>query len=134
MRREVPATSTTVLVVEDEALVRQMIAEELRDAGFHVLEADDGEAASTLLAAGGVVDVLFTDIRLPGPLDGWAVARLARALRATLPVIYATGYTVDRSAEVPGAIFLHKPYLPSEVVATIGRLLDAGREVARKAG
>ena len=69
------------------------------------------------------IDILFTDIRLPGSLDGWEVARVARRARAALPVIYATGYTVDRMAEVPGAIFLHKPYQPSTIVETIRRLL-----------
>ena len=122
--------NATVLVVEDEILVREMIAEELRDAGFAVLEAGDGETASSLLSARDSVDVLFTDIRLPGRLDGWAIARLARQLRSALPVIYATGYTVDRSAEVPGAIFLNKPYQPSQVVEIIGKLLRAN-SVAR---
>jgi len=103
--------------------------EELRDAGFHVLEAADGEAASSLLADDSSVDVLFTDIRLPGRLDGWAVAQFARQLRAALPVVYATGYTVDRSAEVSGAIFLNKPYQPSFVIETIQKLLSAaGRQ------
>ena len=119
--------NATVLVVEDEILVRDMIAEELRDAGFAVLEAADGEAASGLLAADGTVDVLFTDIRLPGQLDGWAIARRARQVSAALPVIYATGHTVDRSAEVPGAIFLSKPYEPSQVVAIIDKLLASSR-------
>jgi CheY-like chemotaxis protein len=122
-----PRRNATVLVVEDESLVRDMIAEELRDAGFAVLEAGDGEAASGLLTTDGTVDVLFTDIRLPGRLDGWAIARRARQLRAALPVIYATGYTVDRSAEVPGAIFLSKPYEPSQVIAIIDRLLASPR-------
>ena len=49
--------------------------------------------------------------------------RASRAARATLPVIYATGYTVDRMAEVPGSIFLHKPYEPSTIVATTRKLL-----------
>lgn len=124
-----PHHNATVLVVEDEILVREMIAEELRDAGFAVLEAGDGEAASGLLSARGSVDVLFTDIRLPGRLDGWAIARLARQLRSALPVIYATGYTVDRSAEVPGAIFLNKPYQPSQVVEIIAKLLSANSAV-----
>jgi len=119
----------TILVVEDEELVRDMIVEELRDAGFHVLEAADGEAASSLLTGNSAVDVLFTDIRLPGQLDGWAVAQFARQLRAALPVVYATGYTVDRSAEVSGAIFLNKPYQPSFVIETIQKLLSAaGRQ------
>ena len=113
----------SVLVVEDESLVREMIAEELRDAGFDVIEATDGEAAANILAGAGRVDLLFTDIRLPGTLDGWDVAKLGRRVRAALPVIYATGYTVDRAAEVEGSIFLHKPYQPTEIVATIRRLL-----------
>lgn len=112
-----------VLVVEDESLVREMIAEELRDAGFAVLEAADGEAAAGILLGRDRVDLLFTDIRLPGTLDGWEVARLGRGARAALPVVYATGYTVDRTAEVDGSIFLHKPYQPSQIVDTIRRLL-----------
>ena len=112
----------TILVVEDELLVRQMIAEELRDAGFRVLDAGDGEAAGMLNGAARI-DLLFTDIRLPGRLDGWEIARLGRRARSALPVIYATGYTVDRAAEVEGAIFLHKPYQPSQIVATIRKLL-----------
>jgi CheY-like chemotaxis protein len=123
MTDDMPHRNATVLVVEDEVLVRDMIAEELRDAGFDVLEAGDGEVASGFLTTSEAVDVLFTDIRLPGQLDGWAIARLARRLRSNLPVIYATGYTVDRSAEVPGAIFLNKPYQPSQIVETIERLL-----------
>jgi CheY-like chemotaxis protein len=126
--------NATVLVVEDEVLVRDMIAEELRDAGFAVLEAGDGEVASTLLTDTKTVDVLFTDIRLPGQLDGWAIARLARQLRGNLPVIYATGYTVDRSAEVPGAIFLSKPYQPSQIVETIHRLLQPFDHVNKVTG
>jgi CheY-like chemotaxis protein len=123
MNDDMPHRNATVLVVEDEALVRDMIAEELRDAGYDVLEAGDGEVASGFLTTSEAVDVLFTDIRLPGQLDGWAIARLARQLRSNLPVIYATGYTVDRSAEVPDAIFLNKPYHASQIVETIERLL-----------
>jgi len=99
--------------------VRDMIAEELRDAGFAVLEAGDGEAAARILNSPDRIDILFTDTRLPGSLDGWEVARVARRARTALPVIYATGYTVDRMAEVPGAIFLHKPYQPSTIVETM---------------
>jgi len=113
----------TILVVEDEFLVREMIAEELREAGFSVLEAGDGEAAAGILNSAARIDLLFTDIRLPGALDGWEIARLGRRARSRLPVIYATGYTVDRTAEVDGAIFLHKPYQPSQIIETIRKLL-----------
>src|SRR5262245_11069928 len=117
------ADAPIVLLVEHELLVREMIAEELRDAGFGVLEAGDGEAAASLLNGSDRIDLLFTDIRLPGALDGWEIARLGRRARAALPVIYATGYTVDRTAEAEGSIFLDKPYQPSQIVDTIRRLL-----------
>ena len=115
--------SAIVLVVEDESLLREMIAEDLRDAGFTVLEAADGESATRILLGSERVDLLFTDIRLPGPLDGWEVAKLGRRARAALPVIYASGYTVDRTGEVEGAVFLHKPYQPSQIIETIRKLL-----------
>jgi len=117
------ADGPIVLVVEDEPLVREMIAEDLREAGFTVLEAGDGESAASILNGTDRVDLLFTDIRLPGALDGWEVARLGRRARAALPVIYATGHTVDHSAEVEGSIFLSKPYEPSQIIETIRKLL-----------
>ncbi len=104
----------TILVVEDDPLVRSMIVWELRDAGYAVLEAT-GEAALAVLRQGRV-DLLFTDIRLSAGLDGWSVAEEARALHPGLPVIYATGYTVEQPRVVPGGIFLHKPYRPSAVI------------------
>jgi DNA-binding response OmpR family regulator len=118
-----PNEKVIVLVVEDEILLREMIADELRDAGFEVLEAADGDSAARLLAADGRIDVLFTDIRLPGALDGWGIAQLARERRAALPVIYASGYAVDRSGAVPHSVFVDKPYRPSQVVATIRRIV-----------
>jgi len=57
-----------------------------------------------------MVDVLFTDIRLPGDLDGWRLAATAREAKPELPVIYASGYVVEKGAAVPGSIFLKKPY------------------------
>ena len=82
-----------------------------------------GESATTILKGTDRIDLLFTDIRLPGALDGWEVARVGRRARSALPIIYATGYTVDRTAEVGGAIFLNKPYQPSQIIETIRKLL-----------
>ena len=105
----------TILVVEDDPLVRNMIVWELRDAGYVVTEATTGEAALAALRQSRV-DLLFTDIRLSAGIDGWSVAEEARALHPDLPVIYATGYTVEQPRAVPGGIFLHKPYRPSAVI------------------
>jgi CheY-like chemotaxis protein len=115
----------TVLVVEDEPLVLDMIAQELTDQGFAVLEADTAEAALSIIESGQAVDVLFTDIRLPGDMDGWRLAATVRAAKPELPVIYATGYTVERAAQVPGSVFLKKPYRPSVIADTIRHLMGS---------
>ncbi|MEZ5889196.1 MAG: response regulator [Xanthobacteraceae bacterium] len=113
----------TVLIVEDEPLVLDMISQELTDQGFAVLEADTAEAALSIIESGQTVDVLFTDIRLPGEMDGWRLAATVRESKPKLPVIYATGYTVERNAQVPGSVFLKKPYRPSTIAETIRTLI-----------
>ena len=111
----------TVLVVEDESLVRETISAELEDAGFVVIEATTGEEGLAVLEE-KPVGVLFTDIRLPGALDGWDLAERARALYPHLPVIYATGFSTEQPRYVSKGVLLRKPYLPSAVVAAIERL------------
>ena len=69
------------------------------------------------------VNALFTDIRLPGALDGWQLAEQARKLHPVLPVIYATGYSEETPRVVTGGVFLRKPYVPSTVMAALDRLL-----------
>jgi CheY-like chemotaxis protein len=112
----------TVLVVEDELLVRIIIAEELQEAGFEVLEAGDGHSAIDMLKRYRDIDLLFTDIRMPGELSGWDVAEQARKERPDLPVIYATGFSEDPLRVVEGARFFKKPYRPSSI-------LEAAREL-----
>src|SRR4051812_27944139 len=83
----------TVLVVEDEPLLCELMVDELKTLGFIVLRATTGEEALNLIAGDEPVDVLFTDIRLPGALDGWDVAEKFRSRNPSGPVIYTTGYT-----------------------------------------
>jgi CheY-like chemotaxis protein len=109
-----------VLVVEDEYLVRDMIVHELQLAGFEVLEAESAEKGLTLLKPGDPLDLLFTDIRLPG-MDGWRLAHEVRARYKDVPVIYASGYA-DRVTLVPRSKFLQKPYLPSQVLRSAAEL------------
>jgi CheY-like chemotaxis protein len=122
MNRDVSNGTVTVLVVDDEPLILEMISEELTGRGFSVLEADTGEAALSIIESGRMFDVLFTDIRLPGEFDGWRLAATAREAKPELPVIYASGYVVEQSAAVPGSVFLTKPYLPSTIAKTIRKL------------
>jgi CheY-like chemotaxis protein len=116
----------TILVVEDEELVRETISAELQDAGFIVLEAETAEQGLEMLEE-KPVGVLFTDIRLPGSVDGWDLAEKARSLYPNLPVIYATGFSAEQPRFVPQSIFLRKPYLPSAVVAAIQKLIQTAQ-------
>jgi CheY-like chemotaxis protein len=111
-----------VLVVEDEWLVRCQIVEALRDAGWHVLETESGEHAVALLGSTQRIDVIFTDIQLAGPLSGWDVGEQGRSVQATMPVIYASGNSADRSRMVVDSLFFDKPYIASQVVEACRRL------------
>ncbi len=106
----------SVLIVEDEPLILEVVAEELSDAGFDVHQAATGEEAVAVLEAQPSLDLLLTDIRLPGGLDGWGVAEHARRRFATLPVIYVTGYSGGPARQVPGSVLIMKPYRPAAIV------------------
>jgi len=109
-----------VLLVEDEFLISEWVAESLSEQGFAVHTASNAVEALRYLAT-EPVDVLFTDINLPGGMDGAALARRARALLPDLPVVYASARAnlLDPTLRVPGSIFVPKPYVP----ALVGRIL-----------
>jgi CheY-like chemotaxis protein len=109
-----------VLVVEDEFLVRDMIVQELALSGFEVLEAGSAEEGLQRLAEVDGVDLLFTDIRLPG-MNGWKLAEEIRARLADVPVIYASGYA-ERMTPLPRSKFLQKPYLPAQILQAAAEL------------
>jgi CheY-like chemotaxis protein len=116
-----------VLIVEDEPLVREVIAVEFEEAGFEVVEAKSGEEAAAALDRGTRIDLVFTDLRLPGALDGWDVAERARRRDARMPVIYATGLSQSDGRRVPGSLLLTKPYHAAAV-------LDAAEMLGVKPG
>ena len=100
----------TVLVVEDEVLLRLMIAEELRNQGIHVLEASNADEALTILGSSLPVHLLFTDIRMPGRLDGAALARLARAHYPQLKLIMTSSNQPEGFVRETADAFIAKPY------------------------
>lgn len=114
-------TAPVVLLVEDEELVREVLCEELSDQGFRVIEAADGTDALEALKR-EPVDLLLTDIRLPGDLDGWGIAEFSRQRAGQLPVVYMTGFATGHERAVPGSIVLKKPFMPDELIAAIGAL------------
>jgi CheY-like chemotaxis protein len=116
-----------ILIVEDEFLIAEWVAESLSEQGFAVETVANARDALRHLAA-APVDVLFTDINLPGGMDGAALARRAREMLPHLPVVYASARVamLEPEACVPGAVFVRKPYEPK----AIGRLLAAATKSA----
>jgi CheY-like chemotaxis protein len=115
-----------VLIVEDDELVREAIVLELEEAGFEVHAAESGDEASFLLPKMRRIDLLLTDIRMPGRINGWVLADMARCRRPDLPVIYASAYRPEDSREVEGSLFISKPYRVGEILAAIGQLNTTG--------
>ncbi len=109
-----------VLFVEDEFFISEWVAMSLSEQGFAVHTAANARDALRYLQS-APVDVLMTDINLPGGMDGLALARRARELSPHLPVIYASAYAsmLDEKVTVPGAICVAKPY----ETAVLGRLI-----------
>ncbi len=124
MGRDMQSRRTSVLVVEDELLISQLIAEVLNGHGFAVHAVAGGEEALQYLESGADVDVLFTDINLTGPMDGTMLAREVRAQRPEMPIVYCSGlYSPSALAPpVPRSIFLKKPYNPADLCALLDRL------------
>ena len=111
-----------VLFVEDEFFIREWIAQSLAEQGFAVDSVTNAaDALSHITRA--PIDVLLTDINLPGGMDGAALARRARELRPDVAVIYASARAalLKHEARVPGSVVLPKPYEP----AAVGRLVAA---------
>jgi len=118
-----------ILVVEDEDALLHIVHEALADGGFDLTTVASGEEAVTMLESAVVkYSALVTDINLKGPMLGWEVARLARQIDPTLPVIYMTGAAADDWAAegVPNSILLKKPFAPAQLVTAVSQLLNAG--------
>jgi two-component system, response regulator PdtaR len=111
--RIVPA----VLVVEDEALVRLAAVGMLEDAGFRMVEAVNGEQALKLLAADCDVQLLFTDVTMPGAIDGLALARQVHDRWPHIAIMVVSAKQIAHAEELPaGCRFEQKPYSPDTMV------------------
>lgn len=114
----------SILMVEDNTEVRLMGATLLQDAGFEVYEAAAAEEALALIHAGLAFDLLFTDIVIPGAMDGVALAAEVRRLRPGIPVLLTTGWA-DRADDHGDLDLIGKPYRSAELTRKIRALLDA---------
>lgn len=121
------STQISVLLVEDEVLISELVADALSEHGFAVHEATTGDQALRYIKSGANVDVLFTDINLPGGVDGAELARQVRALRPDIPIVYASGRYSESGlgGMVSRSVFVPKPYDPSDVCTLLNRLTES---------
>jgi CheY-like chemotaxis protein len=128
---QVEGGTETILVVEDDAAVRATVVEVLTELGYRVLKAHDGQSALAVIQSGLPVDLLFTDVVMPGPVRSPELARLAKAHLPDLEVLFTSGYTenaiVHGGRLDPGVNLLSKPYRREDLARKI-RVLLRGRE------
>lgn len=114
----------TILIVEDEVLIRSSVSEYLRALGYRVIEAANAAEAITVLGAGMHVDLVFSDIVTPGEIDGVGLARIVRRRYPDIPVVLTSGDGA-RAAEAKIAdAFVRKPYRSSAIARRVARLLS----------
>ena len=124
-----------ILVVEDDAAVRAAAVESLTELGYSVLKAENGEQALAILGSGVVVDILFTDVIMPGPIGARELARRAQEMQPNILVLYTSGYTqnaiVHNGKLDADALLLSKPYRREDLARKLRAML-AGRPKAAK--
>jgi CheY-like chemotaxis protein len=118
----------TILVVEDDADVRLFVVSQLRDLGYRVLEAADGPGAQEVLATDHPIDLLLTDVVMPGGMTGRKLAEGAKLARPNLRTLFTSGYTensiVHQGKLDPGVNFLSKPFRRQDLSLKVREALD----------
>ncbi|MBL0968163.1 MAG: PAS domain-containing protein [Brevundimonas sp.] len=119
----------TVLVIDDETTVRMLVAEVLGDAGYHVIEAPDGPSGLEVLRSDVRIDLLISDVGLPGGMNGRQVADAARETRPDLKVLFITGYAenaaVGNGLLAPGMEVLTKPFVMADLALKVHDMIEA---------
>lgn len=125
--------SETILVVEDDDAVRETAAELLRELGYQVLLARDGQSGVAILESGIPFDLLFTDVVMPGPVKSTALAQMVQKARPATAVLYNSGYTensiVHDGKLDTGVNFLGKPYTREQLARRVRQVLDERRAI-----
>ncbi|MET3924373.1 response regulator [Devosia sp. 2618] len=116
--------ATTVLVVEDEPLVRMAIVDHLIDEGFVVLEAANADEAVAILVTNLTIHIMFTDIDMPGGTDGLKLAAAVRDRWPPIKIVVTSGHRAIAAGDLPAeAQFFSKPYSPDTIVNTFRQLM-----------
>jgi two-component system, cell cycle sensor histidine kinase and response regulator CckA len=126
----------TILVVEDNANVRNIAVQQLSDLGYKVVEAPSAEAALSILKQDQRIDILFTDVIMPGSMTGDVLASEARKLRPNLGILFTSGFadaSIQNGSRLPnlaGHGLLSKPYRKQDLARRIRETLQARRETS----
>lgn len=123
------AESVTILVVEKDVLVRTLITDEIREHGYTCIEADKADDALDVLHSHVRVDLLLTSLRLPGTLDGNALARLVRAEFPFIKILMLSGESPDPSVSDVLDAYLPKPFLSAHLIRKIRTLVPVPTKV-----
>ncbi|MCK1626820.1 response regulator [Bradyrhizobium sp. 160] len=116
-------SSPVILIVEDEFLLRMDSVEVLEHAGFEVISANIAEDAIAILSARSDIHVVFTDIQMPGSMDGLKLAQFVRDRWPPIKIVATSGHVHIQDTDLPaGSVFLHKPYRGAQVVAVLREL------------
>lgn len=119
------AKRPVVLIVEDEALLRINAVELITEAGFDVVEAGHAEEAIAILEGRPDIHIVFTDIQMPGSMDGIKLARFIRGRWPPIKLVVTSGQVAIRDGDLPeGGVFIGKPYTSAEISAILRDLAD----------
>src|SRR5512147_2331306 len=117
---ELAANQQTLLVVEDEAIIRMSAVAALEDAGYRVFEARNSAEALLLLSQHAEIRILLTDVRMPGRMDGLALVTQVHLDYPAIRAIVMSGHTTAEEASRVGALgFVSKPYLPQIIIQAV---------------
>lgn len=120
------AKRAVILIVEDESLIRMNAVEMIEEAGFEVVEAANADQAIAILERRLDITVVFTDIQMPGSMDGLKLAAAVRNRWPPIKIVATSGHVKLGAGDLPeGGRFLPKPYSPTEIVKTLRELIEA---------
>jgi signal transduction histidine kinase len=125
--KRLPGGQETILCVEDDPIVREFVTRQLQALGYTTIAASNPTEALAQIRRNANIDLLFTDVIMPGKTDGWQLAELVRQLRPHIKIVCTSGYSdfnAERIVANPGILLLEKPYRLSALAQMIRRALD----------
>ncbi len=111
-----------ILIVEDEVIIRMLLADLLREFAYEVLEAANGEEGMTVVVTAHKLDLVITDVRMPGRVDGMELTASVKRLYPSLPVIVSSGHLLPEASH-PADLFLQKPFVETSVLRAVESLI-----------